>query len=425
MAGTVVLVAFAVATLSPASALATTVMVGNPNLAAAKAEISCFSPSAPCGAGTTFAQGFISETVPYFPPAAGVITNWRVVGAGTLKLRVVESGGEEGWIGRGTSAAATNTKGGSNATSLPIGAGDLIGVDFPSEPLSGTIHREENASAETLVWHPALFDNGRELEPARIGDVLAINADVVLTPVLSSLSPASGSTSGGNAVKISGLYLDGATGVTFGSTPASSFSVDSPTQITAIAPASAASTVDVRVTGPGGSSEVVSADKYTSTAPAPTAAAGPPPNTLITGPGPALAPAKPAVMGFSESASRWRRGRSLPHISSAPVGTTFSFSLNEPATATFTFTQVVAGRRAHGRCVRSNPGNSHKPRCKRTLTVGSFAISGKAGMNKVRFQGRLSSAKTLVPGAYAVAIAARDAHGLTGVSQSVPFTVIP
>jgi hypothetical protein len=223
-------------------------------------------------------------------------------------------------------------------------------------------------------------------------------------------------------VKISGLNLDGATGVTFGSTPASSFSVDSPTQITAIAPASAASTVDVRVTGPGGSSEVVSADKYTFTAPA---AVGPTPKTLITEPGPALVPAKPAVTGFSESASRWRRGRSLPHISSAPVGTTFSFTLNEQATATFTFTQMVAGRRAHGRCMRPNPGNSHEPRCKRTLTVGSFAISGKAGLNKVRFQGRLSSAKTLVPGAYAVAIAAHDAHGLSGVSQSVPFTVIP
>jgi hypothetical protein len=163
VAGTVALVAFAVAMLPPASAFATTVTIGNPDLAATKSEFSCFSPTAPCGAGRTFAQGFISETVPYFAPAAGVITNWRVAGGGTLKLRVVESGGEEGWIGRGTSAAATNTKGGSNATNLPIGAGDLIGVDFPSEPLSGAIHVEENASAETLVWRPALSDNGREL----------------------------------------------------------------------------------------------------------------------------------------------------------------------------------------------------------------------------------------------------------------------
>ena len=130
--------------------------------------------------------------------------------------------------------------------------------------------------------------------------------------------------------------------------------------------------------------------------------------------------------GFSESATKWRRGHSLPRISSvgAPVGTTFSFSLNDPATATFTFTQSVAGRRAHGRCVAPSQGNAHKPRCKRTVVVGGFGVSGKAGLNKVRFQGRLSSAKTLAPGTYAVSIAVRDAHGLKAISRSLPFTIV-
>jgi hypothetical protein len=253
------------------------------------------------------------------------------------------------------------------------------------------------------------------------GQRLQLNAEVVLTPVISSLAPASGSTTGGNAVKIGGLYLSGATGVTFGSIPASSFSVDSSNQITAIAPATVASKVDVRVTGPGGSSEAVSADKYTFTAPATTTNPAPTPPVQE---GPVVAPAKPAVTGFGESATRWRRGRSLPHISSAQVGTTFSFNLNEPAALTLTFTQSVAGRRARGRCVTPNPGNAHRPRCKRTVTVGSFAVSGKANQNEVRFQGRLSSTKTLKPGTYAVSVAAHDAHGLEGVSRSISFTIV-
>jgi hypothetical protein len=420
VATTGVLVALALAMVLPAYAHATTVRLGNPNLAAAKIELMCFSPAATCGAGTTFAQGFISETTQYFAPAAGVITNWRVVGGGTLKLRIVESGGEGGWIGRGTSAAASHTGGESNATDLPIGAGDLIGVDFPSEPLSGTINVEETASAETLRWHPALSDNGPELEPARIADALALNAEVVLTPVISSLSPSSGSTTGGSAVKIGGLYLDGATSVTFGSKPASSFSVDSSTQITAIVPATGASTVDVRVTGPGGSSEVRPVDRYTFMAPAAT------PTTLVQG-GLAVATTKPAVSGFSESASRWRRGRSLPRISTAsnvPVGTTFSFNLNEPVTTTLTFTRSAAGRRTHGKCAAPSPGNAHSPKCKRTVVVGSFGVSGKAGQDKVRFQGRVSNAKTLKPGAYAVSVTARDAHGLKAISRSLPFTIV-
>ena len=315
--------------------------------------------------GETYAQSFSLLTALDFAPAAGVIKSWRVGGKGTIELRVIEGGPEGGWIGRGTSAVATNLEGGPNATNLPIAVGDLIGVEFPGAG-KGWVGTEPLANAERLGWK-TLTDDGMEREPTvERGERFQLNAEVVLMPVVSSLSVASGSTTGGNAVKISGLYLDGATSVTFGATPAASFSVDSSNQITAIAPASAASTVDLRVSGPGGSSEVAPADKYTFAAPAATTATAattnPTPKTLIQG-GPVLVPANPAVTRFSQSASRWRRGHSLPHISStggSPLGTTFSFSLNEPATATFTFTQNVAGRRAHGSCVAPNRSNAQK-----------------------------------------------------------------
>jgi hypothetical protein len=253
-----------------------------------------------------------------------------------------------------------------------------------------------------------------------------LSADVVLAPVVSSLSPASGSPAGGNAVKIAGLYLDGATSVTFGSTPASSFSVDSASQITAVAPSSIPSTVDVRVTGPGGSSEAAPADQYTYAAPMTTTTSVVPPVTLLAPPlaGPV---AKPAVSGLGQSSSRWRRGKGLPHISSAgaPVGTTFSFTLNEPATASFAFTRRAPGRRAKGRCVAVTPGNAGKPKCKRTLNVGSFSLAGHSGLNEASFQGRLSRAKTLQPGAYSVVLTARDSRGLKAASQPLSFTILP
>jgi IPT/TIG domain len=414
-------VALTVATLLPAYAHATTVRLG-PEVTPTS-TLECI---APCTGGRTFAQ-LISPGVVEEAPAAGVITSWRVTGSGAPRLRVLRPAPEGKWIGDGTSAGATNVNGEANTTSLPIRAGDVIGVDLPSGATTRIGVREIVPSDNTqlLEWKSALADNGvaQEASEETFSTELVLNADVTLAPVVFSVSPASGSSSGGNTVTVSGRYLDGATGVSFGSTPASSFSVDFSSQITAIAPPGTASTVDVHVTGPGGSSEAVSADKYTFNAPA--ATTNPAPKTLIQG-GPNLGPANPAVTGFSESATKWRRGHSLPRISSlgAPVGTTFSFSLNEAATATFTFTHRVAGRRAHGRCVAPSHGNAHKPKCKRTVTVGSFAVSGKAGLNKVRFQGRLSSAKTLAPGTYAVSIAVRDAHGLKAISRSLPFTIV-
>jgi probable HAF family extracellular repeat protein len=81
-------------------------------------------------------------------------------------------------------------------------------------------------------------------------------------PTVTGLSPKTGPASGGNTVTITGTNFTGATRVDFGSTPAASFEVDTPTSITAIAPASTARTVDVTVTTHGGTSATTSKDHY-------------------------------------------------------------------------------------------------------------------------------------------------------------------
>ena len=72
-------------------------------------------------------------------------------------------------------------------------------------------------------------------------------------PTVTHVAPESGSTDGGTSVTITGLELGGASAVRFGSSAASSFTVESSTSITAAAPPGTG-TVYVTVTTPAGTS---------------------------------------------------------------------------------------------------------------------------------------------------------------------------
>ncbi|MEU5929300.1 IPT/TIG domain-containing protein, partial [Streptomyces antimycoticus] len=69
-----------------------------------------------------------------------------------------------------------------------------------------------------------------------------------------NLNPTNGPTAGGNTITITGTNLTGTTQILFGTNPATTFTINSPTQITATAPAGPASAVNVTVTTPGGTS---------------------------------------------------------------------------------------------------------------------------------------------------------------------------
>jgi hypothetical protein len=97
------------------------------------------------------------------------------------------------------------------------------------------------------------------------------NFTYVPAPTVVSLSPTSGPIAGGTSIVITGTNLTGATSVKFGTTTATTFTVNSPTQITATSPAGLAGAVDVTVTTPGGTSAASAADQFTYS-PAPTVA---------------------------------------------------------------------------------------------------------------------------------------------------------
>lgn len=71
-------------------------------------------------------------------------------------------------------------------------------------------------------------------------------------PVVSSVTPNHGPIAGGEEVVITGAYFTGATSVKFGTTPATSFTVDTDGQITATTPAHIAGVSPIVVTTPWG-----------------------------------------------------------------------------------------------------------------------------------------------------------------------------
>ena len=108
----------------------------------------------------------------------------------------------------------------------------------------------------------------------------------------------------------------------------------------------------------------------------------------------------------------WRRGSGLPSFS-ARKGTRIQWRLSEAARVTLTFQRARPGRRVRGRCVRPTRARRARPRCTRFVSVrpSLTRANAAAGLNTLRFQGRLSPRKRLPLGTYRVVVGAVDAAG--------------
>jgi IPT/TIG domain len=391
-------IALTVGLLIPSAALAS-VTVGSPLMAAPENPASC-------GGSTDFDRALGAGTLAV--PFDGVIVRWRLDiatggGSSTYQLRVLRPAGGSSYTGAGTGPAQMAPAAGVNmlalAAPLPVRAGDLIGVNCPNgapAPFSVTA-----APASAYAFFSSTLADGSTASPANTlsGEEELINADVVGVPSVTAVSPASGSTAGGAAVTISGSHLADATGVTFGGTPATAVSAVSDSLLTATAPAHAAGGVDVVVSDAAGQSAVGAGDAFTYQA-APAAPAPPAPLA------PAPVPVAPIVAQVRESHAVFRAGNRLARVSrrhATPVGTTFSFALNERASVTFTFTRRQRGR---------------------TVTAGTLAFTGHGGTDTVAFQGRVSRSRRLAPGGYTLLIGAANAAGQRSAPQRLRFRIL-
>jgi len=95
--------------------------------------------------------------------------------------------------------------------------------------------------------------------PALAGVTFAYN---VGSPVITKVTPPKGIVAGGTVVALTGSGLVEASSVHFGTTAATSFTVNSATSITVVAPPGTLGTVDVTVTSAAGTSPVSAGDHY-------------------------------------------------------------------------------------------------------------------------------------------------------------------
>ena len=199
-------------------------------------------------------------------PVDGAIVRWRMLGAkgGPFYLRVLRANGSGAYQAVGSSNAATPVGEGLQtfATSIPVKSGDQIGID-PTNP-TDEIGVATVAGASYGFIFPSPF-NGATVAPSGTenGKETELSAEVQPAPSIEKLENFSGSVAGGTKVTIKGDDLNGASEVKFGKKAATSFTVDSENQITAVAPKSSiAGLVHITVTTLAGTSAERRSDRF-------------------------------------------------------------------------------------------------------------------------------------------------------------------
>lgn len=209
----------------------------------------------------TLANPVVSFGGTALAPVDGTILRWHVSGAigGPFYLRVLRPSGVT-YIGVGKSAAGLPASVATQTfdTSLPVRAGDLIGLDTTSK--TDEIGAVASTTSVVSAWSPPAPEGVASFPTVTNPGVaeLTFNAEMQPLPKVTKLSSASGSIGGGNSLTLSGSDFLGATAVTIGGKPAALFPVLSDSSLSVVVPKrSRPGAVDVTVTTPGGTSTPV------------------------------------------------------------------------------------------------------------------------------------------------------------------------
>jgi PKD repeat protein len=109
-------------------------------------------------------------------------------------------------------------------------------------PLTGTM----TGGLNTTVFSPS--EDGLVLVNATVDGQTVTTGEEITAPRIQSIYPATGTSAGGTSVTITGIRFFSVTGVSFGTTAAASYTVDSDTQISAVSPAHTVDIVNVTIT---------------------------------------------------------------------------------------------------------------------------------------------------------------------------------
>jgi CSLREA domain-containing protein len=122
-------------------------------------------------------------------------------------------------------------------------------------------------------------------------------------------------------------------------------------------------------------------------------------------------PAAPAITRLRQSARRWlepaaRRRTRTARPRRLPIGTTFTFTLNQNSRVTLQFTAIRRGRHHAGQ-------------------AGAITAPGHAGTNRIHFLGQLRRHRTLAPGRYRLIVIAIAPDGVRSAPAQLTFTIAP
>ena len=133
------------------------------------------------------------------------------------------------------------------------------------------------------------------------------------------------------------------------------------------------------------------------------------------------------ITALRQSAAFWREHstpRSTSFAKKVPVGTTFSFHINQQAHIRLTFGKQTNGRDVRSKCVAQTPNNEHESQCTRTVDAGTLRLSAHPGAHKLHFDGRVSRTRKLKPGRYALTIVATNSTGHHSNPRTLNFTIV-
>ncbi|GES34583.1 IPT/TIG domain-containing protein [Streptomyces angustmyceticus] len=172
------------------------------------------------------------------------------------------------------------TLGGDPITISGSGFTGATAVTLNSTPVAGFIVVDDNTITATTPAHAAGTVQASVTVPLGTGTGGSFTF-VPPAPTITSISPSSGTTSGGTLVTITGTNFTGATAVSIAGTPVTSFQVIDDTHISAITAPHAPGTGPVSVTTPGGTA--TGPVTYTYVTPAPTISGFTPASGSTTG----------------------------------------------------------------------------------------------------------------------------------------------
>jgi len=189
-------------------------------------------------------------------------------GTGTVGVTLTTSGGTSNpvsffYVGAPFKSAL-------GATSGPLAGGNTITVNGTGLSTATSVSFGAVTATPTVVSDSQLsvvVPAGAAAGPVGVsvstagGTNNGLSYTYVDVPAITTIAPATGPTSGGTAVTITGTSLDSTDSVTFDGTPAP-FSVVNATTLSVVTPPGTAGAVDVVVTNPAGSDTAAGAFTY-------------------------------------------------------------------------------------------------------------------------------------------------------------------